>query len=87
MRLMIRRRMVRRRERLVAWRVSHEFGKAVSGYRIVSEERAVRNCLTAAGECHRFLDIAWGSLAEMWYLLLFSEEMECVAAEQRKQLE
>jgi four helix bundle protein len=38
-------------------------------------------------ECRRFLDIAWGSLAEMWYLLLFSEEMQFLTAEQRKRLE
>jgi four helix bundle protein len=38
-------------------------------------------------ECRRFLDIAWGALAEMWYLLLFSEEMQFLTAEQRKRLE
>lgn len=39
------------------------------------------------GEYRRFLDIAWGSLAEMWYLLLFSEEMEFLTTERRKELE
>lgn len=38
-------------------------------------------------ECPRFLDIAWGSLAETWYLLLFSEEVGLLTPEQRRPLE
>jgi four helix bundle protein len=38
-------------------------------------------------ECRRFLDIAWASLAETWYLLLFSEEVGLLTSEQRRPLE
>jgi four helix bundle protein len=38
-------------------------------------------------EFRRFLDIAWGSLSEMWYLLFFSREMGFLTEEQRNGLE
>ena len=94
-------------ERLLVWRVSHEFAKAVYRasqaypkselYGIVSQMRRaslsvptnIVEGIAKRGptECRRFLDIAWGSLAEMWYLLLFSEEMGFLTAEQRRGLE
>jgi four helix bundle protein len=39
------------------------------------------------GEFRRFLDIAWGSLAELWYQLLFSEEMGYLSTTERGRLE
>ena len=39
------------------------------------------------GEFHQFLNIAWSSLAELWYQLLFSEEMGYLRAEERNRLE
>jgi len=94
-------------ERLLAWRVSHEFAKAVYRatqsfptselYGVVSQMRRASlsvptNIVEGTAkkgprECRRFLDIAWGSLAEMWYLLLFSEEMGYLTAEKRTGLE
>ena len=40
-----------------------------------------------SAEFRRFLDMAWGSLAEVWYLLLFSQEMGFLTVEQRAALE
>ena len=94
-------------ERLHAWRMAHEFAKAVYRatqafpkselYGIVSQMRRASlsvptnivegTAKRGPGECRRFLDTAWGSLAEMWYLLLFSEEMELLTPEQRRDLE
>jgi len=39
------------------------------------------------GEFRQFLNIAWSSLAELWYQLLFSEEMGYLGAEERNRLE
>ena len=40
-----------------------------------------------SAELRRFLDIAWGSLAELWYQLLFSEEIGYLKHAERARLE
>ena len=78
------------------YRATQEFPKSEL-YGIVSQMRRASlsvptNIVEGAAkrgsaEFRRFLDIAWGSLAEVWYLLLFSQEMGFLTVEQRAALE
>jgi four helix bundle protein len=40
-----------------------------------------------SNEFRRFLDIAWGSLAELWYHLLFCEDLGYLTAAERERIE